>query len=104
MGTSWTCKASPDCSGTEDEYRQREAFHGRCIAATKDAAVVGAPGWFAPAMAAAMAPINARLENRLDNIDARQRNSVAGDMGDTLVPLNNAMGVQLPIFSSTLRH
>ena len=94
---------------SETEYAQHETFQAHCIAtATGGAAGVGAPAWFGPAvaaaLAAALAPVNARLtsiEGRMTNIEARQANVVASDSEDLLQPLINAAGVPFPNFPGT---
>ena len=73
---------------TEAEYGDHEGFQARCTAAvTGVAAGGGAPDWFGPALAAGLAPINARLtaiEANLVNLNARQINTVAVHQNDSL--------------------
>ena len=96
---------------TEEEFGEHLAFEAAVTAnAIGDAAnsVLGPPAWFGPAIGAALAPVNTRLdniENRLDNIDnrlhnieARQNNTVGNENMDALQPLLNADGVEFPTF------
>jgi hypothetical protein len=110
---------------TDHEYGQHEAFVTKCTNVANGDMVAanagvpandGVPPWFGPALAAALAPVLARLdgiegrldgiegrldgiEGRLDGIDARQHNmearqinSVASDLSDQLQGIRNAEG------------
>ena len=75
-------------------------------AAPAVADVPGVPGWFAPAMAAALAPIQGQLNNvqgRLSNVEARQVYVVASDLADPLRGISNAAGIIFPNFPNTLQ-
>ena len=81
---------------TEAELGAHEVFHAQGTAAAAGEWV--APSWFGPAMAAASAPIEARL----DNIEARQANSVASDSTDPLHALRDNQGNLPQGFPATL--
>jgi len=68
------------------------------------AAIPGDPAWFGPAMAAALAAINAQLTNitaQMANINT-QANIKAQTQADGLQPIQNAAGNVAPSFSVTL--
>jgi hypothetical protein len=104
-------------SMTEQELGQQEVFHQQQVtsALPAGAAIPGAPAWFGPAMAAAMAaalaPINARLDNvvagqeniiaRQENIIARQENATVFHETDALQPIRDAAGNIAPNFPAT---
>ena len=108
-------------SVTEQELGQQEVFHQQQVtsALPAGAAIPGAPEWFGPAMAAAidvalagaLAPINARLDNvvagqenmsgKLDNVLAKQENAVVLQETDALQPIRDAAGNIAPNFPDT---
>jgi hypothetical protein len=93
-------------SVTEQELGQQEVFHQQQVtsALPAGAAIPGAPAWFGPAMAAALAPINARLDNVVagqENIIARQENATVFHETDALQPIRDAAGNIAPNFPAT---
>ena len=108
---------------TEQELGEQEVFHLQqaTSALPPGAAIPGAPVWFgpamaaalAPALAAALAPIHVRLNNidgrlnnidgRLNNIEARQANATVLAPADMLQPIRNAVGNVAPNFPATLQ-
>ena len=95
---------------TEQELGQQQVFYHQQVtsALPAGAAIPGAPAWFGPALAAAMAPImapiNAQLGNinaQLGNINARQENATVVNQTDALQPIRNAAGNVSPIFPAT---
>jgi Protein of unknown function (DUF3294) len=93
---------------TEQELGEQEVFHLQqaTSALPPGAAIPGAPVWFGPAMAAALAPINVTLNNidaRLVNIEARQANATVLAQADVLLPIRNAVGNVAPNFPATLQ-
>jgi hypothetical protein len=111
---------------TEGELGEHEGFHARCAfnaGGGPGAEEAGVPPWFGPAMAAALQPVHAQLNNlqgqlndlqgqlnnfennieaRMNNFEARQINSVASDAPDPLRGLTNQAGVAFADFPDTL--
>ncbi|KAL3936883.1 MAG: hypothetical protein SGBAC_007893 [Bacillariaceae sp.] len=108
---------------TAREYEEHRAFEATVTAdavrgETADGGVIGAPGWFAPSLAAALAPVlaaalepvNNRLSNietrignietRMQNLEARQQNAfiVSDSVDSSIQPLVNATGEVFPNF------
>lgn len=104
-----TAEALRECNViTEQELGAQEVFlHQQATSALPPgAAIPGAPAWFGPAMAAALEPINGRLDTidgKLDNIEARQANATAFSPADVLLPIHDAAGAVAPNFPATLQ-
>jgi hypothetical protein len=82
---------------TEQERGQQEIYHLQQTTSglPPGAALPGAPAWFAPAIAAALAPINVRLDNmnvRLDNMQGALNNRLNKVQGALNNRLNNVQG------------
>ena len=91
---------------TDQELGQQQVFYQQQVtsALPQGAAIPGAPAWFGPAMAAALAPINGQLDNiagQLRNITARQENATVINEIDVLQPIRNAAGNVAPNFPAT---
>jgi hypothetical protein len=100
---------------TETQLGEHEGLHDSCAFTAgggPGADEAGVPPWFGPALAAALAaalqPIQDQLNNfennfgaRMDNIEARQFNSMARDPMDPLRVLTNKAGVAFADFPPT---
>lgn len=95
---------------TEAEMGQEDVFHlqqtSSALPPGAVAAANDAPPWFGPAMAQALAPVNAQMANinaQLANINARQMNSTALSLDDVLHPIQDAAGAVPANFPASLR-
>ena len=82
-------------SSANDMFAQPQAT----AALPSGAAIAGAPGWFGPAMAVALAPLQATL----NQIETRQHNSQAMHAGDPIHPITDSAGNVPPPFLADVR-